>query len=134
MYSSVFIFISSFHTPIKSIPLTLVNKNIFMNHDKINTNWETLGSEKYRIVERYFKKRIDNNDNCDIFCIEGIPSACIIYKNIDTDNNPIIQSIYINKGIFIIFDVGKEMRDTFFSRYKGIQIGDIESKGFFLSI
>ena len=83
-------------------------------------NWEEVNYyAKNRIVKTYFEQNVDEKQNCDIFCIDGVPAACMLYKNNTQDlmRQIKVDAFYINKGLILCFDAGSHMRHKLYKRH-----------------
>ena len=102
------------------------NNRVFEGH------WENLKSQKSRIIEKYFDKKISENAKCEIFCIEGVPAACMIYNKTNDFDDPVVESFFLNKGMLLMFDGGSKMRSELYKRYKNVNLRYAENRNDFL--
>jgi hypothetical protein len=95
--------------------------------------WESVDPRiQTRILDKYFGEPIDSTQKCDIFCIEGIPAASLIYTNTTKNGDPIVDSFCLNKGLLLMFDAGKQMRTHLSGRYKNIDMQHAKNRNDFL--
>ena len=96
-------------------------------------NWEKLDTGmKFNIINKYFDKRLSKDDKCEIFCIEGIPAACMVYNTTNIYDQPIANSFHLNKAFLLLFDAGPHMRSKLYKRYKHIDIRNAENRNEFM--
>tara|TARA_B100000214_G_scaffold374194_1_gene356294 strand:- start:5558 stop:5890 length:333 start_codon:yes stop_codon:yes gene_type:complete len=95
-------------------------------------HWEDIEFKKSRIIDKYFDKKIDKDSKCEIFCIEGVPAACMIYNKTNEFDNPIVDSFYLNKGMLLMFDGGSKMRSELYKRYRNVNIRHAKNRNDFL--
>lgn len=95
--------------------------------------WESVDYRmQERIIKNYFEQEIDAEQRCDVFCIEGVPAACMIYKNTNCKGDPIVDSFFLNKSLLFLFDAGHSMRKLLYDRYRHIDIQHAQKRNDFL--
>ena len=95
--------------------------------------WTTLPSNTIpRVMSRHFGVAASQDDNCDVFSIEGVPAAAMIYSNSSIMPSP--KAFYVNKGLLLLFDASPLMRAQLYSRYKKLSIGNARNGNLFLSV
>ena len=85
-------------------------------------NWEVVNDTKFIVMDKYFGQHIEKNQKCEVFCIEGVPAASMIYTNQNKNKNPIVDAFYTNKAMLLLFDGGSHMREKLLKKYKHIDI------------
>lgn len=73
-------------------------------------------------MRKYFGQKIKSNQLCEVFSIKGFPIASILYSKKNFKSQPIVDELYLNKGLVLLFDAGDEMRYKLFQRYRYIDI------------
>ena len=81
-----------------------------------NYHWKGVNTLEYCILGRDFKDCITNRDKCDVFCIQGVPAASMVYK-IDEEKGVVVKAFYLNEGLLFLFDAGPYMRSELKKRY-----------------
>jgi len=74
-----------------------------------------------RILETYFGTT-DDEKPCDLFLIDGVPAASILYESVGLDGGPVVDQIHMNKGLIMMFDAGSIMRAHLFQRYVSVNL------------
>lgn len=98
----------------------------------IETRWENIEPQYVpRVMDRYFGEDVCKK-NCKVFCVDGIPAASIVFKDTNEYNDPIIEDIYMNKELLLIFDVGPTMRATLYKIHKRIDLNNATGRESFL--
>ena len=96
-------------------------------------NWEELDTHmKYRIIDKYFGEDIRNDENCELFCIEGIPAACMIYNQTNSRGAPVADRFHLNKAFLLLFDAGHHMRSKLYKRHPHIDLQYAENRNEFM--
>jgi len=73
---------------------------------------------KQRLLHTYFDKRVHGEDpGCEIFSIDRVPAACMLFYNVDVSGSCIVHEFRMNKGLLLMFDAGHDMRRTFYERH-----------------
>ena len=72
-------------------------------------------------MDTYFNASVDRAQTCEIFLIDGIPAAAMLYTETLCDA-PIVDAFIYNKGLLLMFDAGPHMRSSLYERYKGVDI------------
>ena len=95
--------------------------------------WEEADANmKYRIMDKYFDQDIKKDEHCELFCIEGIPAACMIYNQTNSHDAPIVDKFYLNKAMLLLFDAGPNMRFKLNKRYRHIDVRYAKNRNDFL--
>ena len=88
-----------------------------------NFRWVDVdGSSKMRVMDRFFGTSVDSEQTCNVFLIEGVPSAAMLYTRNNTHGTPIVDSFYLNHGMLLLYDGGAAMRSSLYRRYRRISI------------
>ena len=78
-----------------------------------------------RIVARYLNApNIKPNAFIDTYNVLNIPVAAIVAQDFTTRGIPIVEEVYLNKGMLILVNCTDLMRSTLKMRYKGINTKD----------
>ena len=95
--------------PMKRFPAPVVQKQC---------QWYGVDSEMVSsVMHRYFTVNITSNHSCDLFLIEGVPAAAMLY-NQDEDRCVLrAQAFYLNYALLLLFDAGEQMRLQLYRRY-----------------
>ena len=62
------------------------------DNDKYVSAWESVEENKYHIMNKYFDTQINPEQKCEVFSIEGIPVASMIYHSINSYKEPNVQA------------------------------------------
>lgn len=96
--------------------------------------WEAVDSSvSGRIMEKYFSANMTLNQTCELFLIEGVPSAAMLYHKNNQFGMPVVDSFHLNKGLLLLFGAASTMRRTLYRRYKHITTEHARSKCEFLN-
>lgn len=84
------------------------------------------------VVRKYFN--VDTKFlSCELFLIEGVPAACMLYKE-NTSGQLDVKEFHINESILLMFDAGLPMRKLLRKRYKKIDLSRALNRDKFLLI
>ena len=98
----------------------------------LETSWQSLDPQYVsRVMVQHFGEDVCKK-NCKLFCIAGIPAASIVFEDTNEYNDPIVESIYINKELVLLFDVGPTMRATLYDILKRINLTNATGRDAFL--
>lgn len=135
MMNAVFFMVSlsmPIHMPVRvcrrrhDVPLCFakyMRSHAIMSSPKYVTSWDQLTSSMVpRIMDRYFAVNPPDEYSCDIFVIEGVPAAAILYNTTNAVGQPNVESIHINPGLLMLFDASQQMRDSLNIRYDNIDL------------
>jgi len=86
-----------------------------------------------RIGDRYFGADM-RKVPCDLFLIQGVPAACIVYEKTTKNGAPIVTECHVNKGLVMLFDAGMVMRRQLYKRYKHIEFKNATNRDAFLRV
>ena len=93
--------------------------SVMMSVSKHHRVWQSVDSCNVpRIMDRYFGVRANTSQACELYLIEGVPSASLLYTKKDADNSPIVDEFHLNMGMLLLFDAGEDMRSKLFARHK----------------
>ncbi len=145
MFRPTLLFLCSSMYSFSTLSLRMHNSNIhYSNIIKSNNiqtiqnynkwRWETVTETKEIVMLKYFEQTINTSQKCEIFCIEGVPAASMLYTDINDKKNPLVYSFHINKELIMLFDAGPYMRLTLYKRYKHIDIKNAINKNDFIII
>lgn len=85
------------------------------------------------VMDRYFNVKVSANHRCEIFVIEGVPAASLLYMSKDSSGAPIVEAFHLNKGLLLLFDATGLMRSSLQDRYKHLNIGGSVNSADFLT-
>ena len=94
----------------------LIN-NYFLKKESIN---------KYYIKNNY----LNNKKRYEVFVVEDIPMAMIIYENINKYLDPIVETVLYDKNALVNFNVGKNMKESLLIKHKNITLNYAENSDF----
>lgn len=119
--------------PISSRPFFSRNYDMrYSKSDECHCSWENVTDTKHIVMDKFFGQQIERDQKCEVFCIEGVPAASMIYSKSNSRNNPNVDAFYINKGLLFLFEAGSHMRSKLFRRYKHIDIRNATNRNEFL--
>jgi len=78
------------------------------------------------VMNRYFGANVGTENDCDLFLIEGVPAASIIYNK--RNDKTIVEEFHINKGMMCLLDAGVYMRKELYNRHGSIDLKNVENK------
>lgn len=91
--------------------------------------WQTVDAGCVRpVMQRYFSVNVSSTCMaasadpllCDLFLIEGVPAAAMLYRRRD-DNAPQTlkaEAFHLNWAMLLLFDAGERMRRLLYCRYR----------------
>lgn len=105
-----------------------VSSHMSLNTHLVTCEWTPIEDPRLtpRIMDRYFGVSVSLGKACDLFLIEGVPAAAIIYEKSET--RPKVEEFHANKGMILLFDVGPHMRKSLYSLYGPIDLSDTMNK------
>lgn len=83
-------------------------------------------------MDEYFNTEITNDQRCEIFCIEGVPAASMLYKTTNANGGPVVDAFHLNKGLVLLFDAGPHMRHQLYKRHSLADIQHATNRNDFL--
>lgn len=123
----------------RDVPLCFakyMRSHAIMSSPKYVTSWswdQVTSSMVPRIMDRYFAVNPPDEYSCDIFVIEGVPAAAILYNTTNAIGQPNVESIHMNLGLLMLFDASQQMRDSLNIRYDNIDLSCARGVDAFLS-
>ena len=84
------------------------------------------------IVRKYFGAE-PKSLSCQVFLIEGIPAACLLYNKVPS-REPDIEEIHINESMILRFDAGPAMRNLLYRKHKNINMSHAVNRNVFFTI
>ena len=84
------------------------------------------------VVHKYFGAT-PKSLTCDVFLIEGVPAACVLYRRNHTEVT-VIDEIHVNKAMLLMFDAGPIMRTLLHKRHKHVDLSNSINRDEFLLI
>lgn len=81
--------------------------------------WETICSAPMtsRIVKRHFSAPLVQASSCDLFLVDGIPAAAILFDSCDERHTPLAKGFFLNKGLLLMFDAARDLPSEIAARY-----------------
>ena len=61
-------------------------------------------------MHTFFRVELESTQSCEVFLVEGVPAASMVYEVDDGDGAPIVQAFYLNKAMLLLFDAASLMR------------------------
>lgn len=111
-----------------------MRSHAIMYSPKYRMSWEQVTSSMVpRIMDRYFAVNPPDEYACEIFVIEGVPAAAIMYNTTNAVGHPNVESIHMNPGLLMLFDASQQMRDSLNNRYDNIDLSCAGGVDAFLS-
>ena len=109
-----------------TLPSTMI-----VQHD---CKWEEVNDKNSasRILSEFFNVQYFSDQRCEIFCIEGLPAASMVYNSTNHLGCPVIDAFYLNKAFLLFFDAGCCMRSALYKRYQGIDIQKAANRNDFI--
>jgi len=90
---------------------------------KYHCSWESVDKGvSARVVNRFFNVKIGKHQSCEVFLVEGVPAACMLYASCNNFESPIVDAFHLNKGLLLLFDAGACMRKKLYTRYRRIDL------------
>jgi len=78
-----------------------------------------------RIMQRYFACDASKGRSCEVFLVEGVPAAAMLYSVSDIDGTTLmVESFHLNKGLLLLFNVAPQMRSQLFKRHRRLRVRD----------
>ena len=97
--------------------------------------WDTVAERMTkRLMHSYFNVDANTSQSCEVFLIEGVPAAAMLYTENNTHGVPIVDSFHLNRALLVLFDGGSHMRKQLYDRYKHITVRKAENRDDFLII
>lgn len=97
--------------------------------------WDVLyNSTKTNVVQAFFNEKIWDSQECEVFSIDGVPAACMVYSSYNAHNAPVVDAFFFNKGLFLLYDAGPCMRRRLFRKHSLISIQRAINRATFLWI
>ena len=82
------------------------------------------------VVRKYFN--VDSNFlSCEVFLIEGVPAACMLYRPTKS-GQPDVKEFHFNDSMLLMFDAGAPMRKLLRKKYKNIDLSRAINRDKFL--
>lgn len=120
-----FCFVVPFHAShrvIRPLPKSVV-RDVQRGSHRIE--WEPVdASQTAHVLKTYFHTAVDNvaAKSCEIFLIEGVPAAAMIYTNRTQHDVPMVDAFVFNKGLVLMFDLGPHIRKSLYEKYRGLTV------------
>lgn len=97
--------------------------------------WHTVTEEALvpKLMKTYFDANVEPQ-TCDLFLIDGVPAASLVYVFVDPRGSPLVDEVYLNKGLIMMFDAGPTMRARLWERYGSIHVWNAARHADFLII
>ena len=110
----VLLLLTSLVTPGYHVPSTNPRSNVVASD---RCGWENVEAAMApRVMERYFGVPVDVSQECDVFLVEGVPAASMLYKK--KGMKLVVDEFHLNEGMLLLFDAGNAMRRELYRRYK----------------
>ena len=127
LFENIFgIFIPSPRHDMSFYSVKYLRSNIIMSHN-YDTRWENVEQPMVRrVIDRYFGVEANKDHDCELFLIEGVPAAAILYRRNNKYGQPKVEEIHLNKGMLLIFNASKQMRSELYERYNNIDMSSAD--------
>ena len=92
--------------------------------------WYTVADHSLvpRLVKTYRDAAVGQTA-CDLFLIDGVPAACLLYDAVHVDGSPCVNAIHMNKALIMMFDAGDAMRTELIGRYGALDLVNAATDG-----
>ena len=112
------------------IPLWLARglRSNVVAKERFSHSWQAVEDTDMipRIMNRYFGVDVATK-KCELFLIEGVPAASILYDAEDKRGKPVITQFHANKGMLLLFDAGPAMRKSLYERHGKLDTSNIDN-------
>ena len=95
-------------------------------------DWEEVDEMKHRVMDTYFGMDVDADQRCEVFCIEGVPAASMLYNTTNAAGGPVVDAFYLNKAMMLLFDAGSHMRATLYKRHRHADVEHATNRNDFI--
>lgn len=106
-----------------------VHSHMTLNTHPVTCEWKPVEDNSLvpRIMDRYFGVDVLRGKMCDLFLIEGVPAASIVYDTRGGEH-PFVEEFHANKEMMLLFDAGPCMRKGLYERYGPIDLKYTKNK------
>ena len=85
-----------------------------------------------RVMKTYFDVALRAGQSCEVFLVEGVPAASMVYNRTDKDGTPLVEAFHLNRALLLLFDAASHMRRLLHGRYRHIDLRDAANRDDFL--
>ena len=118
--------------PIHQRRPTMFHSSISSRYHRV---WHPVDEEMVPIImEQFFSVHANKTQLCELFLIEGVPVASMLYTKTTANDMPVVDSFHINKALLILFDVAHDMRSKLFNRYDHLACKHAKNRDEFFSV
>lgn len=111
-----------------------VRSHIHMRSTLCHSAWTSVDPQQSRrVMDRYFGTGVLSVQACEVFLIEGVPAAAMLYTHNTTQGMPVVDSFHFNKGLLLLFDAGPSMRSLLYRRYPRLDTNSAKRRVEFLA-
>ena len=89
----------------------------------VECEWSLVGPDvAAQIVANYFGDTVRDGQQCDVFCIHGVPAATILFTTSNVRGGPDVEKVLLNRALLLLFDAMPTLRRTLYRRYQHINL------------
>ena len=119
--------VDNFHLSMRRADVTMLAPHRYHRY-----RWESVNDLiADAVICRFFKAGVGAKQNCEIFTIEGVPAAAMLYTNV-SQGSPVVDEFVINKGMLLVFDAGPIMRRQLYNRHRRLTTRHAKRRNDFL--
>lgn len=85
-----------------------------------------------RVMQTYFEVELRPEQSCEIFLVEGVPAASMVFDRIDEHGAPLVEAFHLNKAMLLLFDAASHMRRLLCRRYESLDLQHATNRDEFL--
>lgn len=86
------------------------------------------------VMRRYFHVAVAPHQSCELFLIEGVPAASILFHQTNAHSAPIVDAFHFNLGLLLMFDAGFHMRSKLRRRHPRLDMRHAVGRSVFLLV
>lgn len=83
-------------------------------------------------LNTYFEVELRPEQSCEVFLVEGVPAASMVYNRTDENGAPLIEAFHLNKALLLLFDAASHTRRLLCGRYESLVMQRIATNFFCL--
>ena len=110
----------------------MVSRHVKMMQADCHGQWQEVHGRKARMMMAYFGHRPRRVQRCEIFWIEGVPAASMLYTSKNRRGGPVVDSFHVNRSMMSLFDAGGRMRRELYRRHRHVYIRDAKNRRDFM--
>lgn len=110
--------LSGAHAYVAPVRMALSQQPLMWAPPPFRSEWECVSDAKNPILKKYFDAEMDTLYSLDVFCVEGVPAAAMIYCEVW--QKAFVHEFHLNKGLLMLYDAGPQMRTQLFDRHRNL--------------